>query len=216
MKISKKIIIITSVLTILPMIFGLVRWDQLPDSMPTHFGADGTVNDWSDKHFAVFGLPLILLGVHLLCLFARKTDPKSKNYSEKMFGLMVWLIPVLSVFANGIMYTSALGNEMDISLLVMLFVAVLFIIVGNYLPKCKCNYTMGIKLPWTLADENNWNATHRLAGYVWMIGGLVLLINAFVFQTSVLFIAVVMLMLLVLPVYSYMYYCRHGVVEKKD
>ena len=81
MKVSKKTLIITSIIILLPVVFGLVMWNRLPDPMPTHFGADGQADGWSHKSFAVFGLPLIILGAHLLCIFASKTDPKSKNYS---------------------------------------------------------------------------------------------------------------------------------------
>lgn len=215
MKISKKTIIITSILTLLPVVFGLLKWNELPNPMPTHFGADGVADGWSDKSFAVFGLPLIMLVVHLCCIFASKADPKSKNYSEKLFGLIVWLCPVLSILVDGAMYAYALGAAVDISMLVMVFVSVMFIIVGNYLPKCKHNYTMGVKLPWTLADEGNWNATHRLAGYVWMFGGIVLLFNAFFFNMYVFFV-VVTLMVMAPTVYSYLYYRKHGVAEKEE
>lgn len=215
MKISKKTIIITSIITLLPVVFGVLKWNELPNPMPTHFGADGVADGWSDKSFAVFGLPLILLGVHWLCIFASKADPKSKNYSEKLFGLIVWLVPVLSILTDGAMYAYALGADVDISMLVMVLCAVLFIIVGNYLPKCKHNYTMGVKLPWTLADEKNWNATHRVAGYVWMLGGIVLLFNAF-FSHMVVFMIVVFAMVLIPSVYSYLYYRKHGVAEKEE
>ena len=215
MKISKKTIIITSILTLLPVVFGLVMWDKLPNPMPTHFGADGVADGWSDKSFGVFGLPLIMLGAHLLCIFASKTDPKSGNYSEKLFALIVWLVPVLSILADGAMYAYALGVTVDITMLVMVFTSVLFIVIGNYLPKCKHNYTMGVKLPWTLADENNWNATHRLAGYTWMLGGVVLLVNSFFFNMYV-FLAVVLVMTLIPCIYSYMFYRKHGVAENKE
>ena len=215
MKISKRTIIITSILILLPMVFGLVMWDKLPNPMPTHFGAAGEVNGWSDKSFAVFGLPLILLGAHLLCIFVSKTDPKSRNYSEKLFALIIWLMPILSILVNGAMYAYALGTSIDVTMLIMVFVSVLFIIIGNYLPKCRHNYTMGVKFPWTLADENNWNATHRLAGYVWMLGGVVLLVNAFFFN-MVVFLVVVFAMVLIPSVYSYMYYRKHEVAKKEE
>ena len=173
--------------------------------------ADG----FSSKGFAVFGLPLILLGAHLLCIFASKSDPKSKNYSEKLFHLIVWLIPVLSLLVDGAMYAYALGTTIDITMLVMVITSVLFIIIGNYLPKCKHNYTMGVKLPWTLADENNWNATHRVAGYAWMLGGVVLLVNFFFFNLYVFFV-VIMVMTLIPCIYSYMFYRKHGVAQKEE
>lgn len=215
MKVSKKTIIITSIIILLPIVFGLVLWGQLPEPMPTHFGVDGQADGWSSKSFAVFGLPLILLGVHLLCILATAMDPKSKNYSEKLFTLIVWLLPIISVMVEGMIYAYALGYTMNMTKYVMIFISVIFIILGNYLPKCRHNYTLGVKLPWTLADENNWNATHRVAGYVWMLGGLVLLINAFFFNAYV-FLAIILIMVLIPTVYSYMYYRKNGVTDKKE
>ena len=52
----------------------------------------------------------------------------------------------------------------------------MFTIIGNYLPKARQNYTIGIKIPWTLANEENWNRTHRLAGYLWMACGILMII----------------------------------------
>lgn len=215
MKISKKTIIITSIITLLPIVFGLIMWDKLPDPMPTHFGVDGVADGWSSKGFAVAGIPLFMLAVHLICIFASASDPKSKNYSEKLFAIVVWLCPVLSILVEGMTYAYALGYEMNTTKYAMIFVAVLFVVIGNYLPKCRHNYTMGIKLPWTLADENNWNATHRLAGYIWMLGGVVLLVNAFFFNVYV-FLAIVLVMTVIPCVYSYMYYRKHGVTEKRE
>lgn len=215
LKVSKKTIILTSIITLLPILFGVIIWDKLPDPMPTHFGVEGQADGWSPKSFAIFGLPLIMLTVHLICIFASASDPKNKNYSEKMFAIIIWLCPVLSIFVEGMTYAYALGYTLNTTKYVMMFIAVLFIILGNYLPKCRHNYTLGVKLPWTLADENNWNATHRLAGYLWIIGGLVLLVNAFFFNMYV-FLAVVFLMVLVPTVYSYLYYRKHGVSQKEE
>ena len=78
----------------------------------------------------------------------------------------------------------------------MFGIGVLFMIIGNYLPKCKQNYTMGIKLPWTLDDEENWNRTHRFAGFLWVAGGVVIAINAFL-KWEWLFLVVVFAMVLI-------------------
>ena len=75
--------------------------------------------------------------------------------------------------------TKALGKEMNPALIVSLLLGFMFIIIGNYLPKCKQNFTLGIKIKWTLENEENWNKTHRFAGKVWFIGGFIMLLTAF-------------------------------------
>jgi len=84
---------------------------------------------------------------------------------------------------------------------------VLFIVIGNYMPKCRQNYTMGIKLPWTLNDEENWNKTHRLAGKIWVAGGILIVISALL-QCFWICFAVFAVMLFVPFVYSWRLYSK--------
>jgi hypothetical protein len=80
----------------------------------------------------------------------------------------------VSLLGNGSTYAAALGKELPIQRLVVLFLGILFAIIGNYMPKCRQNVTIGIKIVWTLNSEENWNATHRLAGKLWMAGGILM------------------------------------------
>lgn len=207
-KVNKKTLILTSVITLIPIVIGLLLWSKLPDTIPTHFGMDGTPNGWSSKTFTVFGLPLFLLGIHLLCLGATSQDPKYDNMNDKLFGIVLWICPVLSVLIMVTCYSYALGYEVNITKCVMVGIGILFMVIGNYLPKCKQNYTMGIKIPWTLDDEENWNHTHRFAGFLWMIGGVVVAINAFL-GWDWLFLIIIVIMVGVPTVYSYLYYKKH-------
>ena len=89
----------------------------------------------------------------------------------------------------------------------MILVGVVFIIIGNYLPKCRQSYTVGIKLPWTLASEDNWNRTHRMAGGLWMVGGAVVLLMGLTGKAYVaVFLSVTAVMVLVPTIYSYLLY----------
>jgi uncharacterized membrane protein len=109
-------------------------------------------------------------------------------------------------------YCNAMGVELDVLKIGFLVIGVLFLILGNYLPKCKHNYTIGIKIPWTLASEENWNATHRFAGKVWVAGSILLLFCAFLPVAGTIWIAFcIMLVLVVLPtLYSYLYSRKHN------
>jgi uncharacterized membrane protein len=86
-----------------------------------------------------------------------------------------------------------------------LLVGLMFIIVGNLLPKCRQSYTMGIKLPWTLANEENWNKTHRLGGKTWVIGGIITMATAFIGSFWIL-LGVLIVMVAVPTIYSYCLY----------
>ena len=207
LKTHLKRMILTSLITLLPLLTGLILWSRLPDTVAVHFGPDGQADGWSSKAFAVFYMPLFLLGVHLLCIFLTAADPKRRSISDKALGLVFWITPLCSVIVGIVTYTIALGMDIDVNLIMMLTVGLLFIVLGNYLPKCRQNYTVGIKIPWTLHDPENWNKTHRFAGKLWIVGGAVIMLNAFL--SSVWIMIAMMAVMAFLPIlYSFVLYRR--------
>lgn len=198
-----KVLIITSVVILLPILAGLILWNQLPDPMPTHWNASGEVDGWSSKPFAVFGLPLILLAAQWLCVLATGADPKKNNHPEKVLHLVLWIMPVLSVVLHTITYMTTLGMEVRMERIMPVFIGVLFVIIGNYLPKCKQNYTIGIKIPWTLDNEENWNKTHRFAGFLWVVCGVAIMFTGF-FGGVWVFLPISFAMVLAPIIYSYL------------
>ena len=121
--------------------------------MATHWNFDGEPDGWSSRAFAVFGLPGILLAVNLFLPFALKADPKHENMSPTLGAITLWTIPVVSLLCCGLTLARGLGYEVRVERWVPIFMGLLFIVIGNYLPKTKQSYTMGIKLPWTLAQR---------------------------------------------------------------
>ena len=204
LKDNKKTLIITSILTILPILIGVYFWNRLPDVMATHFGANNEANGFTSKAFAVFGLPLILLAAEWFGALVTSHDPKKQNISPKMFAFVLWIVPVVSLIGAATIYPYNLGYQIDITFIAELLLGVIFIVVGNYLPKARQNYTIGIKIPWTLANEENWNRTHRLAGYLWVIGGILMVIAALTGIAKTQWMIAVFLALAIVPfVYSY-------------
>lgn len=203
-----KTLILTSLVMLIPVIVGLLLWNQLPDPMPSHWNIHGEVDGWSSKAFAVFGLPALMIVLQWICVLASTADPKHKNYNPKMMKLVLWICPAIGLILSFMVYPAALGYSIPVEVIMPLIIGVLFIIVGNWLPKCPQTYTMGIKLPWTLASEKNWNATHRFGGKVWVIGGIVTLLTAFLGSFWIL-MAILALMVILPTVYSYMYYRKH-------
>lgn len=174
--------IFTSVIILAPIVAGLILWDKLPEQMATHFDANGVADDWSPKEFAVFGLPLLLLVVHWFCMAFTSVDPKKENFSDKIITLMMWLCPVISIVGNGATYLYALDNTVNTVPMALLLVGSIFLVIGNYMPKMKQSYTIGIKIPWALNSEENWNRTHRLGGYTFMAAGVITIIAGFTQQ----------------------------------
>ena len=204
-----KVLIITSAVILLPVLVGVILWNQLPEQIPSHWNAAWEIDGWSSKPFAVFGLPLILLAAQWLCTLGIFADPKRASHPSKILHLVFWIIPVLSVVLHGITYATALGKNVPIEVVMPVFIGLLFAIIGNYMPKCKQNYTIGIKIPWTLNSEENWNKTHRFAGRVWVVCGLVIILSGF-FGNVWCFLAVALLMVAAPLIYSYMLH-RKGI-----
>lgn len=171
---NKKLLLLTSVITLLPVFIGLFLWNQLPDSVATHFGLNNQPDGYSSKAFAVFGLPLILLAVHLVCVVATNIDPKSKDINKKIFRVLLWICPLVSLFVSTVIYGYSLGYDFDMSYLCGILIGVLYLVLGNFLPTVKPNYTIGFRIPWTLNDPDNWYHTHRFGGKCMVIGGIIM------------------------------------------
>ncbi len=169
---NKISIILASLLTLSPIIAGIALWDRLPESMPTHWGISGEADGYSSKTFAVFALPLIMLAFMWLCIFFTTLDKKNKDQNEKVLGSVVWIVPILTCVISAATYVGALGYKFSSSRIILSALAVMFIVIGNYMPKCKQNRTIGVKIKWTLESEENWLRTHRFAGIVWFVSGI--------------------------------------------
>lgn len=176
---NKRKLLVSSIVILLPILFGVIIWNRLPEQVATHWGMDGSADGWTDRCFAVLGIPLFILFVHWFCVFFTAKDPKNKNQSNKVFGMVLWICPITSVCMNILIYATALGKKLEPNFIVSLLMGFLLVMMGNYLPKCKQNSTIGIRVKWTLESEKNWNATHRVCGKVWVIGGVLMLICSF-------------------------------------
>ena len=204
MKTNKTLLTVTSTVTLFPILWGLIIWSQLPNQISIHFDAAGQANNFQSKALAVFGLPVFLLLVHLFVIFMIGRDPKNRTMNEKMVKVIYWLIPIVSLSVFYLIYNKALGSTTNPSVFVSVLLGLIFVIMGNYMSKLKVNHTVGIRLPWTLQSEDNWHKTHRLAGKLWVIGGLILLIEAGIQFAVPYVMGIVILTIVLIPIlYSY-------------
>ncbi len=202
---NKYKMIISAIITLLPMIFGFIVWDRLPENIATSFGWNGEITGYSSKMFAVVGLPVMLTFVNLICIIATSADPRRKNINNKVFSVVIGIVPVCSLLCGICIYANALGYKISVESIMPVFMGILFFVLGFILPKCKQNYTIGIKLPWTLHDEENWNKTHKLAGKLWVYGGIVMTV-AGLFNLTFIFMTIIFALVIIPTVYSYLLY----------
>lgn len=209
---NKKLVVITSIIILLPILVSLCFWNQLPEQVPIHWNIHGEIDGYTSRFVAVIVLPLVLFVLHFVCAFATMVDPKHKNISDKIWILILSICPVLSILLMYMMVGSALGMEIDVNAILPVFLGVMFVVIGNYLPKCKQSYTVGIKIPWTLNSEENWNKTHRFAGPCWVIGGIMVMFTG-LFENEILIMVIALIMVFAPIIYSYMYYVKY---EKEE
>lgn len=201
-------LLISSLVILLPVAVGLLLWDRLPEQVPIHWNAAGEVDRWCSKATAVLGMPGFLVVIHWLCVLVTGLDPKNKEKNAKAQSLVLWITPALGLLVNGMVYATALGREINVGMLLPALSGLLFLIIGNIMPKCSRNSTIGIKLPWTLHSDENWYATHRLAGRVWIVGSLGIIAAAFLPAPASVWVmlGITLVMVLIPTFYSYWFY----------
>ena len=212
-------VVLSCLFSMMPLFVGLVLWNKLPDRLPTHFNYLGEPDQYSSRGFTVFGLGSILFVLNILALYITGRDPKNVNVSESVMNMVLLLVPFLALYLSLLVYGSVLGVKLSVEKWSMLLMGGMFVLIGNYLPKCRQNHTIGIRLPWTLNDAEVWDRTHRLAGYLYVLTGIAIIVSALLVKKNGFIVFMVMMM--VTTLFSIIYPCviyrrRHAGEEKQD
>lgn len=194
-------------LIILMYLAGLVLYPKLPDIIPSHWNIEGKVDGYTAKNAFLLFLPTLTLGIYIFMSFAPILDPKPESYRQfkGIFELFRFIMVLFFFVLYFVSLLVALGIPINVSKIVQLLVGGLLIFIGNYFGKIRHNYTFGIKTPWTLANEEVWNKTHRLSGPLWVVTG-VLWVSGVFFPGRVAFIigmGSLLLVSVVGAIYSY-------------
>jgi len=204
---NKKLAILSSVAILLPILAILLCWNRLDGTVIIHWGLDGQPDGMGSKYW-LFMPPVLMLALHWGGLFISDWDSRRHPYGAKAEKLVFWLMPLLSWLMNLGMLTVSLGYQLaDTAMLPLAGLGLLFIVLGNYMPKIQQNSTLGIKIKWALENSENWHATHRFAGKVWVAGGLLMLCALLLpYGAAMTVMTLSILLLAVLPaVYSWLY-----------
>lgn len=199
-----------------PLVYIYYKWASLPETIAVHYGVDGQADRFGAKSEFLIMI-LVITGINVAIFFGlpniykidpRKTAADNKNRLKGITLATVLFLTFISylIIANAGKTELKLENKWIFSA-VGLFWAVL----GNYMYNIKPNYFAGIRLPWTLNDEENWRLTHRFAGKLWFAGGLLMMVLAFLVPpASVPYLFIAILTITVLPpvIYSYRLYSQ--------
>ncbi len=201
-KITKLETILSISLCFTPIILGLYLWNDLPDLIASHFNFSGEIDGYLSKFSMVISIPILLA---LLNLFLLNKMKKEIKYTPH---ITIWLIPVIVNFIFPLSYFVSLGFDFNINQVLFISISMLYIIIGNYLPKYRHNYYVGIRIPTTLKSEENWNYTHRKSGPVFVIAGFISLIFGFLQLYS--FVGIILISALILSTsFSIIYWKKH-------
>ncbi|KXG78836.1 Immunity protein SdpI [Fervidicola ferrireducens] len=162
-------------------VMGFAVYPRLPDMVPSHWNVSGQVDGYMSKTMHVLFMPTVVLGMYLLLSFAPAIDPKPESYEKFRYVYGTFRTIMVLIFSALYIATTlyALGVPVSIGKFTMLAIGLMFVFVGNYMGKIRHNYTFGIKTPWTLANEEVWNKTHRISGPLWVIAGFIWILGLF-------------------------------------
>jgi uncharacterized membrane protein len=167
-------------LVVASFIVGLMALPFLPEQVPSHWNIAGEVDGYSSPFWGAFGLPLLGLAIALILPQLPKIDPRRENY-EQFRGTYDLTINVLLIFFSSLHLLTilfAFGVPIDLGRLVIIGMGLMFAMIGNELGRVQPNYFMGIRTPWTLADETVWRRTHRVGGRMLTAAGLIAAVSA--------------------------------------
>ncbi|HVW98475.1 MAG TPA: SdpI family protein [Mucilaginibacter sp.] len=205
---------------LLPAMYLWVVYSSLPATVPLHYGIDGKVNRYGNKSELISMTALLLsinLLVYLLMKFLPSIDPKRQvKYGEETFRKIAFgIVFFISALNIAILFTTA-HRGMPATKLILPIAGILFAFIGNLMNNIKPNYFAGVRTPWTLENEDNWRATHRLAGRLWFIGGIAVTIITLLLPSSLATIAFtcgVAALSFTPVIYSYVYFKKHQPVN---
>lgn len=208
---SRRNIALMWVVSLVPLMILTVIYGKMPETVPTSFGFDGTINAYGPKStlWMLAGMGPLLA---LLFQFMPKIDPRKRNYEkfQKYYDSFAIFMELFLLGTSCLIFTEILRpGTVSIGRAVTVLVCLLLILMGNMMGKIKHNYFFGIKTPWTLADPDVWNRTHRAGGRMWFLIGVVLLPCCLLLPERVFFVLLMAGILgstAVLLVLSYLWY----------
>jgi uncharacterized membrane protein len=195
------------ILILIPLSYLAIIWSDLPDRVVMHYNLEGQPDRWGSKTELVLVPVMLPLLMYLIMLLIPVLDPRKKiaQMGNKYRQLMFIMVLFMSVLACFIIYTASKGAELNTHIVFGLL-GTLFVFLGYFFQSIKPNYFIGIRTPWTLESEEVWVATHRWSGKIWIVGGLVMIIAAFLTDEKIalaFFAGTIVLLALVPLIYSF-------------
>lgn len=178
-KMNKKRLIITVIVCLLPMLVGAMVYSKIPDQMPIHYNINNQPDQYADKEYALFGIPLFMAGLQIMCACIVGITTKKREKRPKIMNIFEWMVPAMTVGIYLVMIEAQLGSTVYVGQSIGILLGVLFILLGNYLPKMSYldSYKMIHPIP---KDEKTFRRYTRIMGYGFVIFGIIAIIISIV------------------------------------
>ena len=160
-----KSLMITCIVCLLPILLGIALWDRLPDMMAIHFNINGEPDNFASKDFVVFGLPLFMVLLQAFCCFVNDINAQKHGECRKLEAATKWILPIVTIILQSMTLGIGLGWDIDVRKIVVLIVGVIFLVIGNYLP--KLDYIKNYNL-----DTESARKINRFLGFGMVIMGI--------------------------------------------
>ena len=207
------------ILCLVPFIAWFMLNDALPEKLPIHWNVSGDIDGWTSKsQLPIFISILTAVGVLVYCLlrFITRIDPKRSAQLNEAIASKVAIGVMFFITATNLLILVPKTGSFNVTSIALAMTGLLFTFIGNLMYNVKPNYFIGLRLPWTLEDPDNWKKTHRLAGILWFAGGLVIAAMALILSPKAIFPAfmtVTALLVLVPAIYSFVLFRNAGSVK---
>lgn len=199
-------------LIVLSLAAWLIVWGKLPSSLPIHWGWNGEVDKTASAVSVFFLMNGLLVVVYMLMIILPKIDPRKENYPGFTVAYHAVIDAIVMLFFSISLGTLAVGLGMDfnMSILIAMFLGILFVILGFAMPKFEQNYFIGVRTPWTISNKLVWEKTHKLAGDLYAMSGMITIFTMIFLSKYALIVMLILILAssIIASVYSYIIFSK--------
>ena len=192
------------VISLLPIVAGLIILDRLPEKLPIHYNVDGVADQYAGRMTAILMLPIICA---VLTVFLALISNKATSGNFKLFLTIAAVGPMLSLSIQSVILMTGLEKDADVSI-AFIVIGIFFIVSGNYIPTVRPNSIVGVRYPWIMDDEEAWTKTQRVGGKMMFVFGIIVTIQAIsklggVNGMIIILLGGTILLVIITAIYSY-------------
>lgn len=202
---KNKSVIIASIICLLPILFGLTYYNDLPDNIVTHWGVNNEPNGYMGKVFFIFFVPILMMILELITIYFNNKKYKFMKEKIRLFYMSIIPFITITLYITTILYNK--GGNIDIRKIVCFILGILIIVVGNYIPKGRMENNYFVKKNTLIKNSKAWDKIKKVYGYCMVIIGFLLIASIF-FYSIVSIIAIILLILLPIIMVIYSYCCN--------